>query len=86
MLNRQQRLYRNYKRHGFKSVDKARVDRFRDECKIAVQNAKISYLEKMGSKLADAEKCQKYYWKIINRVINRSRAPKTPRFLTVVYS
>ena len=64
MLNRQQRLYQNYKRHGFKSEDKFRVDRYRDECNIAVQNAKKGYLEKMRNKLADPENCQKSYWKI----------------------
>ena len=31
MLKQQQRLYRNYKRHGFKVEDKVRVDKFRDE-------------------------------------------------------
>ena len=48
MLNRQQRLYQNYKRHGFKSEDKVRVDRFRDECNIAVQNAKKVIWKKWG--------------------------------------
>ena len=78
MLNRQQRLYKNYKRHGLKPEDKVRVDRFRDECNIAVQNAKKSYLEKMGKKLADPKNCQKSYWKILHRVMNRCRAPKIP--------
>ena len=61
MLNCQQRLYKNCKRHGLKPEDKVRVDRFHDECNIVVQNAKNSYLEKMGKKLADPENCQKYY-------------------------
>ena len=38
MLNRQQRLYRNYKRHGFKPEDKIRVDSFREECLAEIQN------------------------------------------------
>ena len=43
-----------------------------------VKSAKINYLEKMGSKFADSDRCQKSYWKIINRVMNRCRAPKIP--------
>ena len=52
MLNRQQRLYRNYKRHGFKNEDKVRVDIFRTECSLAVQKAKENYLNKLDEKLA----------------------------------
>ena len=32
MLNRENRLYKSYKRHGFKEEDKARLDSFRSEC------------------------------------------------------
>ena len=43
-----------------------------------MHNARIRYLEKMGKKLSDPVNCQKSYWKIINRVMNRCRAPKIP--------
>ena len=54
MLKKQNRLYRNYKRHGFKSDDKIRVDQYNNECKTAVDHAKQSYLNKLGDKLSDA--------------------------------
>ena len=81
MLNRQQRLYRNYKKHGFKPDDKSRVDVFRSECNMAIKKAKEGYLKKLGDKLADPKTSQKSYWKIINRVMNRCRAPKIPPLL-----
>ena len=81
ILNRQQRLYKNYKKHGFKPADKMRVDAFRNECNVAIQNAKINYLTKMGNELADPSTSQKSYWKIIDRVMNKCRAPKIPPLL-----
>ena len=54
MLKEQNRLYRNYKRHGFKSDDKIRVDQYNNECKTALDHAKQSYLNKLGDKLSDA--------------------------------
>ena len=32
MLNRKNRLFKNYKRHGYKLEDKVRLDNFRNEC------------------------------------------------------
>ena len=81
MLNKQKRLYRNYKRHGFKPKDKIRVDAFQGECKNAILTAKENYLMSLGSKLADPNTCQKSYWKIINRVLNKCKAPKIPPLL-----
>ena len=63
MLKRQQRLYKNYKSHGHKNDDKSRVDLFREKCKLAVQNAKISYLEKIGNDIADPLTHKRAYWK-----------------------
>ena len=71
MLKRQQRLYRNYKRHGCNVEDKARVDAFREECKLAIKAAKSEYMKKLGNKLADPALCQKSYWKIVNQVMNK---------------
>ena len=81
MLNRQQRLYKNYKKHGFKPHDKIRVEAFREECNLAIQNAKIDYLTKIGNELADPSTSQKSYWKILNRAMNKCRAPKIPPIL-----
>ena len=81
MLNRKNRLYKSYKRHGYKNEDKLRLDTFRIECQQAVENAKSSYLINLGNKVNDPNTSQKNYWKIINRVMNKCRAPKIPPLL-----
>ena len=78
ILNRQQRFFRNFKKHGSKPDDKRRVDALRDECKKAIQKAKTDYLKNLGNKLTDPSIHQKSYWKIVNRVMNKCKAPKIP--------
>ena len=78
LLNKKNRLYQNYKRHGYKAEDKVRLDTFRIECKQAVEMAKLSYLANLGDKLNNPNTSQKSYWKIINRVMNKCRASKLP--------
>ena len=78
MLNRKNRLFKNYKRHGYKAEDKVRIDGFRIECQQAVETAKLSYLTNLGNKVNSPGTSQKSYWKIINRVMNKCRAPKIP--------
>ena len=51
---------------------------FRIECQQAVEMAKLSYLENLGDKLNNPNTFQNSYWKIINRVMNKCRAPKIP--------
>ena len=81
MLNRKNRLYKNYKKHGYNAEDKLRLDAFREECKEAVENKKVSYLTNLGNKLNDPNTSCKSYWKIINRVMNKCRAPRIPPIL-----
>ena len=81
MLNRKNRLFKNYKRHRYKEQDKIRLDVFRIECQEAIATAKLSYLTSMGNKVNDPGTSQKTYWKIINRVMNKCRAPKIPPLL-----
>ena len=71
MLNRKNRLYKSYRRHGYKEEDTARLDTFRSECQLAVENAKLSYLTNLGNKVNDPNISEKSYWKIINRVMNK---------------
>ena len=78
MLNKQNRLYKNYKKHGFKPADKILVDTFRENCELSIQEAKKKYLNKLGNKLIDPNTSQKSYWKILNRVMNKCKAPKIP--------
>ena len=81
MLNRKNRLFNNYKRHGYKAEDKLRLDAFRIECQQVVETAKLSYLTNLGNKVNNPGTSQKSYWKIINRVMNKCRAPKIPPLL-----
>ena len=81
MLNRKNRLFKNYKKHRYKVEDKVKFEVFRKECQKAVESAKFSYLTNMGNKLNDPGTSTKSYWKIINRVMNKCRAPKIPPFL-----
>ena len=50
MLNRKNRLFKNYKKHGYKAEDKVRLDVFRTECQQAVETSKSSYLTNLGNK------------------------------------
>ena len=57
------------------------MDTFRKECQDAVEKAKTDYLKILGNKLNDPSTSQKSYWKIINKVMNKCRAPKIPPIL-----
>ena len=81
LLNKKNRLHKNYKRHGYKADDKVRLDAFRIECQQAVEMAKLSNLANMGDKLNDPITSQKPYWKIINSEMNKCRGPKVPPLL-----
>ena len=81
LLNRKNRLFKNYKNHGYKIEDKDRLGTFRMECQQAVETAKLTYLKNLENKVNDPSTSQKSYWKIINRVMNKCRAPKIPPLL-----
>jgi len=81
MLKRKNRLFKNYKKHGYKEEDKLRLNSFRNECQEAVEKAKSNYLDMLGNNLNHPNTSPKSYWKIINRVMNKSRAPKVPPIL-----
>ena len=81
LLRRKNRFFRNYKKNGYKPDDKIKLETFRKECKEAVERAKTDYLTNLGNKLSDPNTTQKSYWKIINRVMNKCRAPIIPPLL-----
>ena len=81
LLKKKNRLYKNYKRHGYKEDDKVRLETFRSECNEAIESAKLLYLSNLGKRLNDPDTTPKNYWKIIHRVMNKSRAPKIPPLL-----
>ena len=57
------------------------IEPFRTECQNVVETAKLTYLKNLGNKVNDPSTSQKAYWKIINRVMNKCRAPKIPPLL-----
>ena len=61
--------------------DKDRLDAFRIECQQTVETAKLTYLTTLGNKVNEPNTSQDSYWKIINRVMNKCRAPKIPPLL-----
>ena len=71
MVNRKHRHFKNYNRHGYKPEDKDRLDNFRKECQEVVVISKLEFLTNMGNNTS-----QKSYWKIINKVTNKWKAPK----------
>ena len=81
MLNRKNRLFKNYKKHRYKDEDRLRLDAFRAEWQKLVETAKLTYLNNLGKKVNEPGTSQKAYWKIINRVMNKCRAPKIPPLL-----
>ena len=81
LINKKNKLYKNYKRHGYQENDKLRLDNFRMEVQQAVDDAKKAYVLNIGNKLHNQHTNGKYYWRIINKVRNRSKAPKIPPLL-----
>ena len=81
MLNRENRLFKNYKKHNYNDDNKVRLDAFCTECHKAVEIAILTYVHNIGNKVNDPSTCQKVYWKIINRLMNKCRAPKIPPLL-----
>ena len=81
MIRKKNRLYDAYKKHGFQANDKIRLDGFRLECQKAVEDAKNNYLINLGNKLHNTNTSGNIYWKILNKVINKSKAPKVPPLL-----
>ena len=47
ILNRKNRLFKNYKKHCYKDEDKVRLDAFRTECQKVVETAKLTYLKNL---------------------------------------
>ena len=81
MINRKNRIYKSYKRHGYQQHDKLRLDNLRLECQQAVEDAKNAYMSNLGRKLHNQYTNGKIFWKIVNKVINKSKAPKVPPLL-----
>ena len=59
MLNTKNRLFKNFKRHGYQENDKIRLDNFRKECQDAVDTGKLTDILNLGNKLTNLLKLEK---------------------------
>ena len=64
-----------------KKNDRIRLNIFRNECQGNIESAKFSYFSNLGNKLVKSDTKPKACWKIINSLLNKSRAPKVPPIL-----
>ena len=78
LIRNQNKIFKRYKKNGYKNEDKVVVDRLRNECHEAIKNAKEKYLRDLGAKLADQTTGQKTYWKILNKFLNKCKVPRIP--------
>ena len=78
LLRNQNKIYKRYKRNGYKNEDKVIMDRLRTECHEAITNAKEKHFRDLGAKLADPTTGQKTYWKILNKFLNKCKIPRIP--------
>ena len=78
LLRNQNKIYKKYKKNGFKNEDKIIIDRLRTECFHKIKDAKEKHLMHLGGKLADPTTGQKTYWKILNRFLNKCKVPRIP--------
>ena len=77
-LRKQNKLYKKFRKNGFKNEDKIVLDKFRVECSEAIHNTRENYLKKQGEKLADPKTAQKTYWKILNSFLSKCKIPRIP--------
>ena len=75
------KVFKKYKKNGYKSEGKEIRDRLRNECQEAIVNDKENYPKNLGSKLADPTTGQKSYWKILNKFLNKCKIPNIPPIL-----
>ena len=75
---RKNKFFKNCKRQCYKLEDKVRLENIRKECQEAVENAKLPYLANMGKKLNNPNISQKSDLQIVNKVMNKCKAPKIP--------
>ena len=78
LIKKKNRFYASYKKNGYSDDDRVRLESFRSECKKAVDAAKHDYVTKLGNKLNNPTSNSKSYWKIVNRVMNKSRSSLIP--------
>ena len=78
LLRKQNKIYKKFKKNGYKNEDKLILERVKNECFDAITKAKEKYYKDLGNKLADPTTGQKIYWKIMNKFLNKCKVPRIP--------
>ena len=78
LLRNQNKVFKRYKRNGYKTDDKIVVDLLKAECQEAIIKSKERYYKDLGAKLANPTTGQKFYWKILNKLLNKCKIPRIP--------
>ena len=78
IVEKKDKHYGNYKNHGYRDRDKATLGAVCTEYKESIEAAKKLYHEIQANSLNNSNTTPISYWKIIYRVMNKSRAPKIP--------
>ena len=81
LLNKKNKLFKNYKKHGYKREDMDRLDTFRMECQQAVESAKLTYLKNLGDKVNDPVLLKNLIWKFLIEWWINAEPPKYHLFL-----
>ena len=77
-LRKHNKIYKKFKRDGFKDEEKAKIEQSKSKINNAIQTAKEKYLQREGNKLCDPKIGQKTYWKIMNKFLNKCKVPRIP--------
>ena len=78
LLRKQNKLFKKFRKNGFRNEDKIRLDGIRAECSNAILIAKETFLKRQGAKLSDPALGQKAYWKLFNTFLNKCKIPRIP--------
>ena len=78
LLRKKSKVFKRYKKNGYKPEDKIILDRLRNESHETILNTKEKFLMDIGKKLANPTTGQKSYWKILNKFLNKCKVPKIP--------
>ena len=66
---------------GETNEEELQIDRFREECFKATENAKKQHLNDMGKIRVENQSSSKAYWKIFSKLINKAINPRIPLIL-----
>ena len=81
LLRKQNKIYKKFKKNGYKNEDKVVLDHLRNQCFDAINKSKENYFKDLGDKLANPTTGQKMYWKIVNKFLNKCKVPRIPPLL-----